>query len=1657
MNAEPTPKRIATRRRKGIALVTVLAMMALITIIVMAFLTSTDSELQATQISANGETARQLAENAPAVVVGQIQAGSRQVLGNGATREFHATQPGVVRQYLDTGALYAGYKLYSDSEMVVTAVGVTGERALSNDAPPGNWKEDPARYVDLNEPVVRAKAGSAVPSVFFPVVDPRAAHNNGATAENDVVEGFEYFDAVNLGRGSGIDGVVTSADAGGDPNSMRLPMPVEWLYVLKNGHMGSLDAAQKFQPVGNRADGTPSEANPIIGRIAFWTDDESCKVNINTASEPAYWAPPFFFHQRDSGFNDAPPVQFEYQRYPGHPATVALSSILYPNQDLDTYGLDEKAVESVLSFRESIYALAPKINNGGSRGGSLPFDPDDLVDKSAPPIALANISAAMAERLYVSLDELRFADTMSGNKRLPNALMSPSGSALLSPAKLEQSRFFLTANSRAPEFSIFGVPRIAMWPIPVLSNSGPLGENQTIHDKLIRFCATIKGTSAAPGALYAFQRQDAHSQLVDIKLPRNDQLLNYLYKMMGKVWPGAASGGGSSFLVKYGEDDTRQIAVQIFDYIRCINLYDSALSLEGKEIVAKANPSGDQNNLRDYTDAVLNKGGTLAGNPTGLYEERDRIRAQKKFITYTEPHYRTRRTNQRTGDTSHAAEIPDVDAVQNGYPGHGQVSPSRWNVHGMDYKGFGRSVTFSEVGLHFICTADGRNDFGSFETWADSSYQAKSGVKSGGRSAPKTTFPDDYEPTKTYKVPTKGYPNAAPKQPEYWYSNYPPFPRVGDGNIANVYGIEWNDRNGRSPKNPANHPGLDPANWNGSLDDNTPLKETEKRIQCMLQIELFCPALGWTGIDPEYTLVLSGDQVAGIEIEGQAVFSTTADMPIKSGRATYSVENFTGLAQRVGGSASTRNMVADRRAKPIGRMTDPLYDSTSSSQIHGQLINMDFISNYKTVNREEFRFEVKAPLKIKVYDTHDWKSREPIQEIELNFPGGEQVAPTPSLVNVSSPYRINVNQTTGDIDTWNALQAPRSWSFSFGGVIGRFNGSAAGYINNPNSVTLNNGTLGIGGRLRSASFGTIPGGAHTTTAFGLPLQYYQKDNNGVAAVTSMSHMAQLIYGIAITGNTFYRVGGIKIDRSVLNTPDEAVRNFGYDVVRSMIPRYGDYRLMAARRYPPEEQWVAHPMWQIGDNDVVLAHNISGYRSDGDPGFDRSGSVEAANDAKYRLTAGAAYLNHQEPDMPHNEESMKATNRYRDWDNGISNARDGAYINKPDEGNFSKFPFWIDNAVRWVRNGYLYDSAESSGGSPSFFTPNRMVSSAGMMGSLPTGVWGSKSPPSAPDMARNGVAWRTLLFRPHTPPVNSTPTPVEDSATHPGALSPADHFLMDLFCMPVVEPYAISEPLSQAGKVNVNYQILPFTHIKRATGLHAVLKGELMAAIKRDDAPFYKTRPNNNSKWPPSYWSEKAADTNGANAAAKTLRNFYRKIDANETLKELDDRFSLASGTAGKEGLLRSASQFCEIFLIPKDAPATVPTYANMNVLKPTIATDRKGKMNTFWDTHSLTGDNLRERPYANIYSRITTRTNTFRVFVRAQTVQKARSAGPDTIDLTRDRITGEYRGSRLLERSIDPAAAAPIPDYAGISDPYASTPLEEFYRFRVLESKRFDP
>jgi hypothetical protein len=73
-----------------------------------------------------------------------------------------------------------------------------------------------------------------------------------------------------------------------------------------------------------------------------------------------------------------------------------------------------------------------------------------------------------------------------------------------------------------------------------------------------------------------------------------------------------------------------------------------------------------------------------------------------------------------------------------------------------------------------------------------------------------------------------------------------------------------------------------------------------------------------------------------------------------------------------------------------------------------------------------------------------------------------------------------------------------------------------------------------------------------------------------------------------------------------------------------------------------------------------------------------------------------------------------------------------------------------------------------------------------------------------------------------------------------------------------------------------------------------------------------------------------------------------------------------------------------------------------------------------------------------------------------QAIRKARSVEPGTFDQAVDTIASDQRGSVLIERRIDPTNPG-IPDYAASPGAVTTTPLDNFYKFRVLEQKRFNP
>lgn len=524
---------------RGFALVMVLAILALLTALVVGLLTRASTERSAASSYQSSITTRQLADTAVSLVQGQINLATNQ-----GTEVAWTSQPGMVRTFNTSGNLLHAYKLYSAPNMISDSVGITGGK--SSDEAPTQWYQSQAEWTDLNEPL----------NGIYPILDPDANASGYANTSG------------------------TSA------------MPVKWLYVLQNGSIVAPTSVS-----GSIATIDESQS-PIVGRIAFWTDDESCKVNINTASEGTYWDTPRADTPTERNYARYQPVSKEFQRYPGHPATTSLSAVF-----------QKPAGFTDQQWADQIYTLVPRVEGGGSQGGTAAVD------------TITGAIPLDSNRLYASVDELIFTPTRSLNSEFTTK-------------NVEQAKFFLTAHSRAPETNLFNLPRIACWPI----YNGLAANRVTAFDRLIAYCAST-GTT---GALlpYYFQRQDADSTTTDIGLDRNNKLYSYLQYLTSKPIPGF----GGNFLTKY-PNDRDQILTEIFDYIRCVNLYDDSLP---KSPTAEANKQGYQyTNYRDSRSA--NPGDGLMWSP-----------------------------------------------------GYGFVTPTHGPNNTM---GFGRFATLSEIGTLFICNA----------------------------------------------------------------------------------------------------------------------------------------------------------------------------------------------------------------------------------------------------------------------------------------------------------------------------------------------------------------------------------------------------------------------------------------------------------------------------------------------------------------------------------------------------------------------------------------------------------------------------------------------------------------------------------------------------------------------------------------------------------------------------------------------------------------------------------------------------------------------------------------------------------------------------------------------------------------------------------------
>jgi len=510
-----------------------------------------------------------------------------------------------------------------------------------------------------------------------------------------------------------------------------------------------------------------------------------------------------------------------------------------------------------------------------------------------------------------------------------------------------------------------------------------------------------------------------------------------------------------------------------------------------------------------------------------------------------------------------------------------------------------------------------------------------------------------------------------------------------------------------------------------------------------------------------------------------------------------------------------------------------------------------------------------------------------------------------------------------------------------------------------------------------------------------------------------------------------------------------------DVVRSVVPSHGDIRCIACMPTVSNSIWIpADPTYS--DPTYQIVHIFSDtigpqvcYNFANEPGA----QVTGLNGPINRTATDTQLVNYDYhySKLPEIASGVGQTqNNWNDWDNGPGEIRDGAYINKPDEGTI-----FFDNVMNAANIPQIpyYGWSETVAPGQILFSSNRIIPSSMMLGSLPTGVLAT-----AAGGAGAGHAWQTLLFRPPTDRDGNSQgsqgsSGMSSKTLHPGWSSPRDHLIADLFWMPVVVPYPISEPFSTAGKVNMNYQIVPFNYIKRQTAMYGVLKGEMPLAIstkktlsgasgnmsvaqiaKLYDHDTWVPQTLPNSTVP--LINDASIRSNWTNLASGGMGAFRKTIDPVETLSQFDNVFDDASNPT----IFKSATQICELHLV-QDGETLAHYQSN------------------FWSDYLATGDNTRERPYANLYARLTTKSNTYRIHMRVQALQQAVPPGSTdakwtTWDETRDRVLGEYRGSALIERYIDAAD----PALASYDESQVNNcSLDPYYRFRVLNVKKLTP
>jgi len=1529
------PSKLFKKDKKGVALVTVLTVMALTTILVMTFFSLATSEHRASNTYSHGLQAQQVAEQAVNMVIAQIREAT--TVG---TKKAWASQPGAIRQWEQNGDEGYAYKLYSDDKLKTKDWGDFQKDFTEV----SNWSEKPSHFVDLNEPVIRGE------KVYYPIVHPLAAtvpqwpQKIGDDPDDNGVEGFSYNETDSI-RDFGPVGTL----ANGIIKQDHVAMPVKWIYQLADGTLGVLDesggtgsnAAFQFVPISSGGS-EASEKNPIAARFAFWADDETTKLNINTHAGGLAWDIPKAGGELDMAMGKYQPAQNEWQRYPGHPASVHLSPALAPGV-LDIVN-DREAMEM-------LYKVVPRVVGGGSESGTRIIDTRRKEEQ--------NGLIADFEPLFPTLD-----DVIMRSDRTPHEFPDAQGQAI-PPNELseylERSKFFVTVNSRAPETTLFNTPKIAIWPIYNAAYGTPDYDKTklTTFDRLIHYCASMgkaEGTDY-PRYEYIFKREKADSATHDYEIPRNKILYSYLRSMLREPIPGY----GDSFEGKYGKENVAQIATMIFDYIRTTNLHDDTL-------------------YEDFGQAFTKENSDV-------------------HPTYTNPR--------------------DSNEPGFGHKGHGQVTPIEIEVEGVDTEashGIGRFYTLAGAHVHVTCVAQ--------PGLSGALYPGMTQYRRGQVEGPVGEL----------------------------YTNLPPLPAGVTKEVESAHPL-WLSALKTSNPNEYNA-AFEPANWNWQLafldqgyrdavisnpsankynrslitaanTGTMRLEPNERLVQAAFMFNLFSPSIGWGSINPDMEMEISapggmtfastGNQsnvgFLGFENSAQTyIWATNWAKPHKQGGARswggllsfgYTISARQPLQEsgqlvrrnvwwqlnnkKAFGQNATSNGIRSRLT-PIDRGYDQIQNMFSG-------LGRDYagsVGNSSADVARAYQYDlVTVPFKIIAGSNKDVAFTGGDVNFRIFDKGSHTEGSSPD-----SPERNLVQDVTIKIDPFE-FPAPVI-SPGWQGHVNEFNGLSHDSAN----------------ALELASLTAEPANPIASAASKSSMRSGVGSGRGRASA-SMYGRLSFLAAHWDSGSTYVRP---------------------FDIVQSYGISHGDARLAAAKKVIVPGDEIFTKSWKGGP----MSHSLVTSSGVAIQGFNTAGNGEK----EYLIIPNLT----EKPDRPYRNaiplpfQSLKSSlvQDYGDFDNGAGTMIDGPYINKPDEGNVhslkTKFTQGINDIWESRRNRgdfpYFSTPDLAEAGGPAYFSPNRIVSGPGMFGSIPTGV-------------TTNDPWQTLLFRPNVEGGRYKAHP--GRAGFPDAKSPPDHVIMDMFWMPVVEPYAISEPLSTGGKINLNYQIVPFLHVNRNTALRGVFRSEIMLCVPNTWHASYK---HDYGRGKGYHWRD---NPYGGALQGKRLR---AAIVEHTTLEQFEERFD-----KGRK-MFKSSSEICEIHLVPEEASKRLGrgNKGGIGTYTPTVAQMEDG--GKYWEDHSLVGDNSRERPYTNIQTRVTTKSNTYLVHYRAQVLKQTRRDSDSDYGLWRpgvDTVQAEYRGSSMVERYVEPNSEDII-DYAeefGGNNPIEA--IDRFYQFRVVNPKRFAP